>query len=232
MACSWEEGVDGGVACLSDCCLACLAVDWLVVRLVDCLVGWLFCRSGLNPDERANGSVSVSVSAQDGMVGLRKALALSAPSLSSLPKVVLETMSMLIWLNTDRSRPRGGGGGGGCGMSAAAFLHSSFLQAINCLPIFRKFLKPLNTSALPSCRTRCDVCCVWQSVCPFIPTDSSMPRAVDPRFQWDHRLLPEPLSAPRTFVYSQNLCPLPEPLSARRTFVCSLWPKWMQEDKC
>ena len=50
-------------------------------------------------------SVSVSVSAQDGIVALRKANTRSAPSLSSLPKVALETVPIFAWLNTDRSRP-------------------------------------------------------------------------------------------------------------------------------
>ena len=30
-------------------------------------------------------------------------------------------------------------------------------------------------------QTRCDICCACQSVCPFIPTDSGMPRTVDPQ---------------------------------------------------
>ena len=30
-------------------------------------------------------------------------------------------------------------------------------------------------------QTRCDICCACQSVCLFIPTDSGMPRAVDPQ---------------------------------------------------
>ena len=50
-------------------------------------------------------SVSVSVSAQDGIVALGKAHTRSAPSLSSLPKVALETVPIFVWLNTDRSRP-------------------------------------------------------------------------------------------------------------------------------
>ena len=29
-------------------------------------------------------------------------------------------------------------------------------------------------------QTRCDISCACQSICPFIPTDSSMPRTVDP----------------------------------------------------
>ena len=48
---------------------------------------------------------SVSVSAQDGIVALRKACTRSAPSLSSLPKAAIETVPIFAWLNTDRSRP-------------------------------------------------------------------------------------------------------------------------------
>ena len=61
------------------------------------------CKPGLilsRPD-----SVSVSVSAQDGIVALGQAHTRSAPSLSSLPKVALETVPIFVWLNTDRSRP-------------------------------------------------------------------------------------------------------------------------------
>ena len=47
----------------------------------------------------------VSVSAQDGIVALGKAHTRSAPSLSSLPKVALETVPIFAWLNADRSRP-------------------------------------------------------------------------------------------------------------------------------
>ena len=46
-----------------------------------------------------------SVSAQDGIVALGKAHTRSVPSLSSLPKVTLETVPMFVWLVTDRSRP-------------------------------------------------------------------------------------------------------------------------------
>ena len=49
--------------------------------------------------------VSVSVSAQGGIVALGKAYTRSAPSLSSLPKVALETVPIFVWLNTDRSQP-------------------------------------------------------------------------------------------------------------------------------
>ena len=50
-------------------------------------------------------SVSVSVSAQDGIVALGKAHTRSVPSLSILTKVALETVPIFVWLNTDRSRP-------------------------------------------------------------------------------------------------------------------------------
>ena len=50
-------------------------------------------------------SVSVSVAAQDGIVALGTAHTRSASSLSSLPKVALETVPIFAWLNTDRSRP-------------------------------------------------------------------------------------------------------------------------------
>ena len=49
--------------------------------------------------------VSVSVSAQDGILALGKAHMRSAPSLSSLPKVALETVPIFAWLKTDRSGP-------------------------------------------------------------------------------------------------------------------------------
>ena len=51
------------------------------------------------------GVAPVSVSAQDGIVALGKAHTHSAPSLSSLPKVALETVPIFVWLNTDRSQP-------------------------------------------------------------------------------------------------------------------------------
>ena len=49
-------------------------------------------------------SLSVSVSAQDGIAALGKAHTRSAPSLGSLPKVALETVPIFAWLNTNRSR--------------------------------------------------------------------------------------------------------------------------------
>ena len=95
-------------------------------------------------------SVSVSVSAQDGIVALGKAHTRSAPSLSSLPKVALETVPIFVWLNTDRSRPwrvecRP------LSFSTPLSFRRSMLWC-SCLSVLRKFLKPLSTSALPSCR--------------------------------------------------------------------------------
>ena len=46
---------------------------------------------------------AVSVSAQDDIVVPGKAHTRSAPSLSSLPKVSLETVPIFFWLNTDHS---------------------------------------------------------------------------------------------------------------------------------
>ena len=51
--------------------------------------------------------------------------------------------------------------------------------------MFRKFLKPLSTTAL---QTRCDICCVYQST-PFIPSDCDMSRAVDSHKSMQHKTL-------------------------------------------
>ena len=96
------------------------------------------------------GAVSVSVSAHDGIVALGKAHTRSAPSLSSLPKVALETVPVFAWLNTDRCRS--------WRVECRPLPFStprSFRQSVlwcSGLSVLRKFLKPLNSSALPSCR--------------------------------------------------------------------------------
>ena len=88
-------------------------------------------------------------------------------------------------------------------MSAASFLHSSFLQAINAamlwpvhvqkVPQASEHLCPgkLQTICDISCacqficpgklQTICDISCACQSICPFIPTDCGVPRTVDPQ---------------------------------------------------
>ena len=48
-------------------------------------------------------TLSRSVSAHDGIAALGKVHTRSAPSLSSLPEVALETLPIFVWLNTDRS---------------------------------------------------------------------------------------------------------------------------------
>ena len=54
--------------------------------------------------DRVETVFTLAVSARDGIIPLGKAHTRSAPSLSSLPKVPLETVPF-VWLNTDRSRP-------------------------------------------------------------------------------------------------------------------------------
>ena len=69
------------------------------------------------------------------------------------------------------------------GMSAASFLHSSFLQAINAVILWPVHVEKVPQASEHLCpaklQTRCDICCACQSICPFIPTDSGVPRTVD-----------------------------------------------------
>ena len=71
------------------------------------------------------------------------------------------------------------------GMSTASFLHSSFLQAINAVMLWPVRVQKVPQDSEHLCpaklQTGCDICCACQSICPFIPTDSSVPRAVDPQ---------------------------------------------------
>ena len=76
-------------------------------------------------------TVSVSVSAQDGIIVLGKAHVCSAPSLSILLKVALDTVRYQYCLVEHRSFSTLEGG-----MSAASFLGSSFLQAINAVMLW------------------------------------------------------------------------------------------------
>ena len=71
------------------------------------------------------------------------------------------------------------------GMSAASFLHSSFLQATNSV-----ILRPVHVQNVPQAsehlcpaklQTRCDVCFACQSIYPFIPTDTGVPKTIDPQ---------------------------------------------------
>ena len=92
---------------------------------------------------------SLSVSAQYEILALGKAHSRSAPFPSSLPKVAFETVQVFVWLNTDCSRPRR------VQCRALPFSTLSFRRSVlwySGLSMFRKFLKPPSTSALPYCR--------------------------------------------------------------------------------
>ena len=71
------------------------------------------------------------------------------------------------------------------GMSATSFFHSSFLQAINAVMFWLVRLEKVPQASEHLCpaelQTRCEICCACQSICPFIPTDSGVPRTVDPQ---------------------------------------------------
>ena len=71
------------------------------------------------------------------------------------------------------------------GMSAASFLHSSFLQAVNDVMLWLVRVEKVPQTSEHLCpaklQTRCDICCACQSTCPFILTDSGVPRTVDPQ---------------------------------------------------
>ena len=64
------------------------------------------------------------------------------------------------------------------GMSAASFLHSSFLQAVNAVMLWLVRAEKVPQASEHLCpaklQTRCDICCACQSICPFIPTDSGV----------------------------------------------------------
>ena len=122
-------------------------------------------------------SVSVSVSAQDGIIALGKAHTCSTPPQSSFPKVALGPVPVFVWL---RSFPTSEGG-----MSATSILHSSFLQAMSAVMLWPVHVQKVPLASEHLClaklQTKCDICCACQSLCPFTLTDSSMPRAVDPQ---------------------------------------------------
>ena len=71
------------------------------------------------------------------------------------------------------------------GMSAVSFLHSSFIQATNAVMLWPFHVEKVPQASEHLCparpQTRCDICCDCQSICPFIPTDSGVPRTVDPQ---------------------------------------------------
>ena len=70
-------------------------------------------------------------------------------------------------------------------MSPASFLHSSFLQAVSAVMLLLVLVEKVPQASEHLCpaklQTRYDICCACLSICPFIPTDSSVPRTVDPQ---------------------------------------------------
>ena len=64
------------------------------------------------------------------------------------------------------------------GMSAASFLHSSFLQAISALMLCPVHVQKVPQASEHICPTKLQTRC---DICPFIPTDSGVLRAVDPK---------------------------------------------------
>ena len=69
-------------------------------------------------------------------------------------------------------------------MSTASFLHSSFLRAIIAVmacPCSESSSSPGAPLPCQAADQMCDICCACQSICPFIPTDSGVPRTVDPQ---------------------------------------------------
>ena len=70
-------------------------------------------------------------------------------------------------------------------MSATSFLHSSFLEAVNAVMLWLVRAENIPQSSEHLCpaklQTRCDICSACQSICSFIPTESGVPRTVDPQ---------------------------------------------------
>ena len=70
-------------------------------------------------------------------------------------------------------------------MSATSILHSSFLQAMSAVMLQPVLVQKVPQASEHLCpaklQTKCDICYACQSLCPFTPTDSSVPRAVDPQ---------------------------------------------------
>ena len=68
-------------------------------------------------------------------------------------------------------------------MSAASFLHSSFLQAVNAVMLWLVRVEKVPQAPEHLCpaklQARRDICSACQSICPFIPTDFGVPRTVD-----------------------------------------------------
>ena len=99
-------------------------------------------------------------------------------SVCSLPKVALKTVPILIWLITDRSRPWRVE----CRPLPFSTPLSFRINAVMLWPVHvQKFPQAYEHLCPAKLQTTCDICCAWQYTCPFIPTDSGVPRTVDPQ---------------------------------------------------
>ena len=100
------------------------------------------------------------------------------PSLSILPSCPPNSAKVCLVEHRSFSTLEGG-------MLAASFLHSSFLQVINAVMLWpvhvQKVPQALEHLCPAKLRTRCDISRACQCICPFIPTDSGMPRTVEPQ---------------------------------------------------
>ena len=70
------------------------------------------------------------------------------------------------------------------GMSAASFLHSSFLQVVNAVMLWPVHVQKVPQASEHLCSakllTRCDICSACQSICLLISTDSSVQGGPNP----------------------------------------------------
>ena len=70
-------------------------------------------------------------------------------------------------------------------MSAASFLHSSFLQAVSAVMLWPVHVQKVSQAYEHLCpvklQARCDIYCACHSIRSFIPTDSGAIRTVDPQ---------------------------------------------------
>ena len=114
-------------------------------------------------------SVSILASSYDGILAFGKP-ARTAPSLSSLPPVVLERVPMFIWLNKDCSRPR------------REQSRPSSLEETSAVMLWPALAQKIPLDSEHRCPAKlqisCDVHCAYSPVYLFIPCDSPVVRAV------------------------------------------------------
>ena len=143
------------------------------------------CKDLMSSSIRRRVKVSVSFSAQNGVVVLGKAHTRSASSLRSLPSCPRNSANVCLVEHSLFLVSEGG-------MLATFSLHSSFLQAISAVMLWPVYVQNIPQASEHLCRTklqtRCDICCACQSICPYIGTDSGMPSTVDPQKSFRRRL--------------------------------------------